>query len=141
MCLTTQSTPKLRIIPKDIISYKMLIRYDGVLKSPFYNFEYELDKLYNSKISYSIYMHNSVLDAFHSNKYNNIQECDKAYLKEYLERRLGINNIEIVIVECIIPKGSEVIDGYWEEDELTKTYDGYASNKIIINKIITDDEV
>ena len=128
MCLTT-SKPIATKINEDIRSYKLLIKRNGELISPFQCFKYELGKEYVSELDQYT---TSVEYGFHTNKYFGMNPADIKTLKKYTFEE----NDELVIASCIIPKNSNVIFGDWKEFINEEQYTGFASDKLIIDKIL-----
>jgi hypothetical protein len=62
---------------------------------------------------------------------------DSRTLKNYLTDKQHMNDTDIlVIASCIIPKNSNVIFGAWKEFLNKEQYTGFASDKLIIEKIL-----
>ena len=135
MCLTTTETIAIKI-DEDIRSYKVLIERDGELISPFQSFKYELGKEYKSELEeYTT----SVNHGFHTNKYFGMHPADIQTMKNHLNRESYMRKGDkLVIARCTIPKGSKVLYGTWEEFLNREHYTGFASDKLIIEKVIKD---
>lgn len=119
MCLyTTQEIPT--IAEKDIICYK-IIRKD--MSSLYHDdFKWEFGKMYHSWIEAvnDIQDRNKEIhQAFHS--YETLEGLKLSYFR---------TTIPCLTVKCTIPKGSRVYKGKHGSIE------GYASNQLIINKVI-----
>ena len=121
MCLLTKQI-EAKIAKKDITCYKVIQQN---MTSLYYNFRWELNKLYETKIAYSPKKDiNTVSQAFHS--YKSLQDLKYGYF---------CSSSPCLMVKCTIPKGSEFYSG-------TQNYvQGYASNKLIINEILDVKEV
>lgn len=146
MCLVITKFNKLKVAQEDIKCYKILYKsvHSDMYYAPYQNFIYMLGETYftNMSVSYDCniyglsffkfmlyYFFNNLLDikgvnqGFHS--YVNLKNAIK-------ERNEDLNHEELVICECIIPKGSKYYKGTYMH------YNGYVSDNIRINKIIYD---
>ena len=121
MCLLT-TQKEVKIAKKDITSYKVIQQN---MTSLYYNFRWELNKLYETKIAYNPKKDiNTVSQAFHS--YKSLQDLKYGYF---------CSSAPCLMVKCTIPKGSEFYSGKQNYVQ------GYASNKLIINEILDVKEV
>ena len=121
MCLLTKQI-EAKIAKKDITCYKVIQQN---MTSLYYNFRWELNKLYETKIAYSPKKDiNTVSQAFHS--YKSLQDLKYGYF---------CSSSPCLMVKCTIPKGSEFYSGKQNYVQ------GYASNKLIINEILDVKEV
>jgi len=130
MCLKLSINPfrsYRKIAKKDIVCYKVLKRFgDNSLYAYFQDFSY------TPGISYSCLLGRywwRVEEGFHS--FVNIDDardwrCHTNYNSAWREP-------PVVVVRCVIPKGSEYYTGYWGE---SKKYKNYASNQIIIKEML-----
>jgi hypothetical protein len=123
---------------KDIIGYKIeyYIKKENKWVSYFYDFEYEMQKLYILKTKINIVSRSwdkfdVINEGFHCFKY--LEDAEKFVVieKEYFSIHGYVKDIRIV--ECIIPFNAEIYYGCDEGGII-----GYASNKIIINKVIAE---
>lgn len=137
MCLEIKS-PNCLIAEKDIICYKVLLKYksDQMYHSPYWDFIWDFNTKYEQQFSleynrrYSIFY---VEKGFHTIQCSSDAKCfiDKIYIdncfKTLIER--------FVVVKCTIPKGSKYYKGRHSD------LDCYASNQLIINEIIDGKEL
>jgi hypothetical protein len=136
MCLYTKQWES-KIAEEDITCYKALTKD---LKSPCFGQQYKLDKLIKSKLVRNpddyIALNDTIInEGLHTYK----DKCDAIDTVHF--RWFCVNNwtnevhevYAPVVVECIIPKGSEYYIG--EDRERCKQY---ASNQLITKKIIYD---
>lgn len=115
MCFTSKDRAKY-IADKDIVCYKTV---STDLISIYYDFQYQYGELYHSEFDIAQYQTRIVIEeGLHSYK-------TSSYAKDFLHFSCGNYDTKIV-VECIIPAGSEY---YMNESE-------YVSNQIIIVKSI-----
>jgi len=125
MCLRTEQN-KPQVATKDIICYKVISK--DMTSLYHYDFKWTFGKMYYSLIeaindtkdcdSKEIYQ------AFHS--YETLEDLKKAYFTV---------TSPCLAVKCTIPKGSTVYKG--SHDDLN----GYASNQLIINEVISTKEL
>lgn len=132
MCLILENDSVKMIAHTDIVVYKVVtevirtikqsffgfIQSETFYRSPYYLFEYEKDVVYYGKLrkTNSIYSGDRIVeDGFHS--YERLKDA---------RRNVGPG---CVVVECIIPAGSEFYKG--QGIDLTPQY---ASNKIMIKE-------
>jgi len=74
-------------------------------------------------------------EGFHSNKTSLYRKHDLGILENFCQREIS-DFKQVRLAEFIIPKGSEVYEGYWYESLNEINYDGYISNQIIFKKLI-----
>ena len=118
MCLVTNNPEQ--IAKEDITCYKVVFLEDNKLISLYYGFEYILNNLYTTEISYTHDLikedYIGIESAFHS--YTSLNHAMK-----FLQVRTIYG---ATIVKCIIPKGAKFYqDGKW-----------FASSQIIIKQIL-----
>lgn len=117
------------VAQEDIECYKVLRRRDGVLTSYYHpTFKWKKDVTYTSLLQsfdsvFRSYQSN-VEQGFHSYMY---QKDAESFIKEICGEEI------LVLVKCIIPKGSQFFVG-----ESTDWRPGYASDKIIFTSIIKE---
>lgn len=120
MCLRTKQT-KPQIATEDIICYK-IIHKD--MTSLFHKeFKWELGKVYHTEMTTtlsSFFMNIMVEQGFHS--YSTLKATREGYYS---------SSEPCIAVKCIIPKGSEYYTGSHG------IRDGYTSERIILNEIIS----
>lgn len=138
MCLITNKKPK--IAEEDIVCYK-IVHKD--LKSEIQKFQYEFDTLYSTEIKTTLDIdkirpYSSVDSKYLDDHYADyIDECFSGKLTAYSEGFHSSSKVDIlqnrsssiVLVECIIPKGSQYVEDFV----------GYiVSNQIIIKKVLNN---
>lgn len=129
MCLFRQG--KLRITDKDIVSYKVV---NSNLKSQYYNFQYEVGKIYNKVWDKDFVKYCEEGDTIGGNAFHS--SLDKNYaiwlygenshydpIDGHQIPQLGTGQI---LLKCIIPAGTIYFKGSFSE---------IASEKIIIKEI------
>jgi hypothetical protein len=135
MCQISTRNQKVRQLSKDKIVYKIMVDEnpwnhnieEGELFAPFYPQYYILGKREYSTIQVDKGpIENGIERGFHSFVY--LQDI----LDLQLEDSRSLPN-DPIIVECIIPKGSQIIYGVWGDEELIQTI---VSDCIIPIKII-----
>ena len=117
MCLLTNNLYKY-IAEKDIICYKIVYLQGKEIISFWYDFPYELNRKYTTQVLQPIPMPNgdiSIEKGFHS--YRNLDTAKGDVWLSLME--------SLVIIKCIVPKGSEY---YINSKEM-------VSNQIIIVEI------
>jgi len=141
MCTLVKKSQKLETLDKDLKVYKLMKRKaeNGMIISGFKRFPYQKGKLYKTKIAEETSVFNMI--PFDSEERNILRKYlmevyndpalyigsgfHSALTIERLKSNLYYNN---VIVECIIPKGSQILRG------IDKNL--IVSNQIIINEIV-----
>ena len=135
MCLlTNQINPN--IADKSIVCYKIFYIKNNTLRSYYKHFLYKLDKLYKSnlvkeKATFETESFNFMINVGIHSFTNTFQP----------EEIISHSDDKSVLVECIIPQGSEYYFGifptYPNKMRLIypRFYQSYASNQIILNKI------
>ena len=118
MCLVTNNPEQ--IAKEDITCYKVVFLEDNKLLSLYYGFEYILNNLYTTEISYTHDLiekdYICIERAFHS--YTSLDHAMKFWHARAI--------YGAIIVKCIIPKGAKFYqDGKW-----------LASSQIIIKQIL-----
>ena len=115
--------PNALIAKKDIVCYKQMYTIGvgeiRIFRSPFFNFEYKFDKLYELEKPCELYEDQEpglIHRGFHS------------YAK--LQTARNLNTCNRIITQCIIPQGAEYYVNNYDDE--------YVSNKIIIKKVITE---
>lgn len=119
MCLITNNSEQ--IAKEDITCYKVVSLKDKKLLSFYYDFEYILNNLYKTTITFIHCQAEGYIcieEAFHS--YKSLRRA-----MEILYARL-IYNDNNVVVKCIIPKGAK----YYQNNQC------FASNQLIIIQIL-----
>lgn len=130
MCLFDPKQIKLN---EDITVYKVLIQDSEKLTSPYYPYDWELNKEYkiNDKPvirDYALYKTISG-NTFHT--FKNFDDARNERIEILPAFEVYPPNLKIVIAECIIPKSSEyVYEGTFGNAQ------AYASSSLIIKKII-----
>lgn len=118
MCLVTNNPEQ--IAKEDITCYKVVFLEGNKLLSFYYGFEYILNNLYKTVISYTRDLiekdYICIERAFHS--YTSLNHAMK-----FLQVRAIY---DIAVVKCIIPKGAK----FYQD------YECFASNQIIIKQIL-----
>ena len=147
MCLVITKFNKLKIAQEDIKCYKILFKssaHPGLYYAPYQSFTYELGETYSTNISVSYDCNTFGLSFFRFifykffNDFLDVKGVNQGFhsfvnLKDAIkERKEDLNYEELVICECIIPKGSKYYKGAY------LSYNGYVSDNIRINKIIYD---
>ena len=147
MCLVITKFNKPKIAQEDIKCYKILFKssvYPDLFYAPYQHFNYKLGVTYFTNISVSYncnifglsffrYMFYNIFDKFLDVKGVNQGFHSFVNLKNAIEEiNSDIDYKELVIGECIIPKGSKYYKGAYSN------YNGYVSDSIKINKIIYD---
>lgn len=124
MCLQNYSGKK--IATENIVCYKVLVKNkDGKLRSCFYRHEWVFGTEYEEKETITDF-YEIGKGAFHS--YKNLQDAiDNYNIVRGSWALMGGDIDEIIVVECIIPKGTEYYYGYTLDEEPS-----YASKKIKI---------
>ena len=129
MCLFRQG--KLWVADKDIVSYKVV---NSDLKSQYYNFQYEIGKIYNKVWSEDFIKYCEEKDTIGGNVFHSSLDKNSA-LWTYGENsyydlidghqipKLGTGQI---LLKCIIPAGTKYFKG---------TFSEIASEQIIIKEI------
>lgn len=119
MCLITKKSKQ--IAKENITCYKVVHLINNKIFSLYFDFKYSLNKLYKIQdmFTYGIGNHTCVEKAFHSYKSFKIAI-------ENRDLRWDSFDYNCAIIECTIPKDAE----YYASRE------AFASNRIIINKII-----
>jgi len=142
---------KLLVAEKDIRCYKVIIEEitDKGMEymSEIMHFPYELNVLQHSHITIKANTDFKNLwdisDGFHS-----YADVSSAILRKLHGENIGLKEYKHVIVECIIPKGSQYYKGYdlfYEYNHYTNIptlyTSTYASDSIIIKRIIAKNEI
>ena len=145
MCLVITKFNKLKVAQKDIKCYKILFKSSvrpGLFYAPYQLFNYELGVTYFTNISVSYNCNTFGLSFFRYIFYNlfdkfldvkGVNQGFHSYLNlknAIKEKNEDLNHEELVICECIIPKGSKYYKGTYMH------YNGYVSDSIKINKIV-----
>ena len=135
MCLIVEKNKEVSIASENIICYKAIGLRDGRYFAPYWNFEYELNVLYETEMSkedglvaFDVkacndrerllnegFVLTAIAQGFHSS--STIKRLGKAYTGQK-------------IMKCIIPKGAEYYEDYT---------DLLVSNKIMLIGEITDE--
>ena len=123
MCLRLTSYEK-KIADKDIECYKVLDVLKHGIISPFQEFHYKLESLYETTIGKIYY--GRIYEGFHS--------CSTIY-----EANIYKTICSERIFKCIIPQGATYYEG--KSMFLGDFIEGYVSDKIIIKEQIGDNEL
>lgn len=133
MCLTVNKNARRRIAKKDIIVYKHIMLEDGKYLTSYMKIPIIFNKLYKSELIFDKKL------TFGSGTYLDIGLHSFKLKSDAIEQSIYWNEI---LVQCIIPKGSEYYIGGFDIIINTSTgdalYESYASNKIKYIKIIKD---
>ena len=122
MCLTTEHI-KARVATEDIKCYKILQKG---MKSYYHDdFQWEIGKLYNTSMNVLTIITKEINKAFHS--YRSLPDTQEIHI------HVGLPSL---VVECTIPKGAMYFEGHHGYDT-----SGYASNQLIINRVIPQEEL
>ena len=129
MCLFRQG--KLRVADTDIVSYKVV---NSNLKSQYYNFQYEVGKIYNKVWSKDFIKYCEEENTIGGNSFHSSLDKNSAiWLYGEYSRYDPIDGHQIpllgtgqILLECIIPAGTKYFKG---------TFSEIASEKIIIQEI------
>ena len=118
MCLVTKNTEQ--TAKEDITCYKVVFLEDNKLLSFYQGFEYILNNLYTTVISYT---HDLIEE-----DYICIERAFHSYTSlDHAMKFLQVNEIyDATIVKCIIPKGAK----FYQD------YECFASSQIIIKQIL-----
>ena len=108
MCLPTNQTKPL-VAEKDITCYKVVYpaSKDGVFCSEFRNFKYSLGTRYAEKRFPETPVHSAVHEGFHS-----YRTIEAARIRE---------SAPLVLIRCVIPKGSRYYESYTGEQYCSDT--------------------
>ena len=122
MCLEAYGK---KIATEDIVCYKVLVKKEGKLMSLFYKHEWVFGKEYEEEDPITDF-YEIGQGAFHS--YKNLRDAidNSNHVSGSWVLRGGAID-DIIVVECIIPKGAEYYYGYTLDEEPS-----YASKKIKI---------
>ncbi len=132
MCLTLNEKSEIKTAKEDIVCYKVARKdidwrsrkdVDWCFVSPFRGMIYKFGELYSTSIGHprKIGSIKIINEGFHS------FTCKEDAYKyaEYAASRIILDDINMVVVKCTIPKGATYIEGMYEK------YPNYVSNKII----------
>lgn len=115
MCLTLNGDSEIKIADKDIVCYKVLIKRDNSVVSPYWAFEYKIGETYKiekplkitKRINYirrcNVF---EVYKGFHS--FEQFQSAKAFLLDPQRQFRSGY-----CVYKCIIPKGTKTVYGYF----------------------------
>jgi hypothetical protein len=145
MCLITEQKKPI-ILEEDLIVYKKVCMINKLISALVYPFIYELNKLYvvgivkNKFTRYTTWWDMVVSDRYMlnlSDERNELIVIGKGFhsaskINRLLKNVNDLNRDKFKIMECIIPKSSEV---YFDETNLI------ASNQIKTIKLLTTEEV
>lgn len=123
MCLTAEHI-KARVATEDIKCYKILQK--GMRSYYHDDFQWEIGKLYETSMNALTVITKKINKAFHS--YRSFLDAQEIHI------HMGMPSL---VVECTIPKGAKYFEGYhgyYKED-------GFASNQLIINRVIPQEEL
>lgn len=131
-----------QVAADDIICYKFLRirRSDEKLVSPFQEFEYELDKEYETKMTVELSgdIEGDIEYEYITDYWREVEEgfhtlCSEKTTVYFAERRTGTfrGHHRYVVVECVIPKGASYYEGTWRGSA------GYASDKLKLVKVLS----
>lgn len=143
MCLKTTQDFSI-ITDQDITCYKVMLQYkDGKLLSPYKGYQYTLGKEESavlgharSEFSYGYEVEEGLHTLAHLDEAQSLREKGENELIIYGSPEQQ-DQITYVIMECIIPAGSEVYAGSWSLNSLAS----YASNKLQPIRILGKENV
>jgi hypothetical protein len=122
MCLATNQS-EVKIAEEDIPVWKVLIKKGNTLESPYYrNFKWERGTTYKSEMR----VENSFFETFYVIEDALHSFLDKEKAKRLVKARATIWNEEPIIIDMIVPKGSEYYTNSHQNE--------IASNKLYFPK-------
>lgn len=137
MCLNIFKND-VQVAEQDITCYKFLRLSSCGEKfvSPFQEFEYELDKEYETKMT--VELSGDIEGEYITDYWREVEEGFHTIASEkttvyFAERRTATfrGHHRYVVVECVIPKGASYYEGTWRGSA------GYASDKLKVVKVLS----
>jgi hypothetical protein len=139
MCLTLTENSEIKVAAEDIVCYKVVRKLClGLYRSEFYAYLYGVGTLNASVFGVTITTRPYIVYQSITGRcvadYEQVVErgfhsftCKEDAYKyaEYAASRIILDDINMVVVKCTIPKGATYIEGMYEK------YPNYVSNKII----------
>ena len=141
MCLDITKDPQLKVATEDIICYKVVRQSENMLITPYQLMPVEIGKTYISKlIEYDRALGSGKgidvgLHSFATIKSARIEINDwSLYISVRANGKLFQRSSDMIIIECVIPKGSSYYTGTFSIEK--SEHESYASDTLKYIKII-----
>lgn len=144
MCLAVNKTKRVKVAKEDIICYKVVKRHGSYYETPYRNQQIKLGALYDESDNPMVVEHScgfindwngDTYKTIHGNAFHSFANLKDA---KWEANDWGGYAYDIIVVECIIPKGTKYYEGFHGiyNTSIGGYPDGYASERILYTSTI-----